>query len=66
MNEKQKLIEYILEDLKRDGGDCELCVKMGWKCPVYIPEDAALNFQPDTSVCNIRDNIYKTLTIKHL
>lgn len=66
MNEKQKLIEYILEDLKRDSGDCELCVKMGWKCPVYIPEDAALDFQPDTAVCNIRDNIYKTLTIKHL
>ncbi len=64
MNEKKKLIELILEDLKRDSGDCELCQKMGWKCPVYIPEDATINFQPDMSVCNIKEQLYKTLTIE--
>lgn len=65
MNDKQKLIEYILEDLKRDGGDCELCVKMGWNCPVYIPENPPEDFIPNWSDCNFRDNIYKTLTIEH-
>ena len=64
MNEKKKLIEFILEDLKRDGGDCELCQKMGWKCPVYIPKDATIDFQPDMSVCNIKEQLYKTLTIE--
>ena len=63
MDEKTKLIEFILEDLRMDSGDCELCVKMGWKCPVYIPEDASINFKPDMSVCNIREQLYKTLTI---
>lgn len=62
MNEREKLIEFILEDLKRDSGDCELCLKMGWKCPVYIPENADMNFQPDMSVCNIREQLYNTLT----
>lgn len=62
MNEKDKLIEFILEDLKKDSGDCELCVKMGWKCPVYIPENPPMDFKPDMSVCNIKAQIYKTLT----
>ncbi len=62
MNEREKLIDFILEDLKRDSGDCELCVKMGWKCPVYIPEDTPINFKPDMSVCNIKEQLYKTLT----
>jgi len=58
----KKLVELILEDLKRDSGDCEICVKMGWKCPVYIPEDTPIDFKPDMSACNFRDNVYKTLT----
>lgn len=66
MNEKEKLIEFILEDLRRDSGDCELCVKMGWKCPVYIPEDTPNDFQPDMSACNFRERLYKTLTTEHI
>lgn len=62
MDEKKKLIEVILEDLKFDGGDCRTCVKMGWKCPVYIPENPSKEFMPDTSVCNFREQLYKTLT----
>lgn len=64
MNEKKKLIDFILEDLKFDSGDCLLCQKMGWKCPVYIPEDTPNDFQPDMSVCNIKEHLYKTLTIE--
>ena len=64
MDDKKRLINFILEDLKRDSGDCELCVKMGWKCPVYIPEDTPNDFQPDMSICNIRERLYKTLTIE--
>lgn len=66
MKETDKLIDFILEDLKRDSGDCELCVKMGWKCPVYIPEDTPMDFKPDMSVCNIKDRIYKTLTTDNI
>lgn len=62
MDEKKKLIEVILEDLKFDGGDCRTCVKMGWKCPVYILENPSKEFMPDTSVCNFREQLYKTLT----
>ena len=66
MNEKKKLIEFILEDLKRDGGDCEICVKMGWKCPVIIPDNPSKDFMPDTSVCNFKEQLYKTLTTEHI
>lgn len=62
MDEKKKLIEVIFEDLKFDGGDCRTCVKMGWKCPVYIPENPSKEFMPDISVCNFREQLYKTLT----
>lgn len=65
MNEKEKLLELILEDLRFDGGDCILCNKMGWKCPVIIPENPPINFMPDMSVCNFRERLYKTLTTEH-
>lgn len=65
MEEKKKLMDLIILNLQYFSSDCEICQKMGWECPVYIPEDASLDFQPDTSVCNFRDNIYKTLTIEH-
>lgn len=61
MNEKEKLINFILEDLKRDSGDCEICLKMGWKCPVYIPEDTPMDFKPDFSVCSFRKKLITTL-----
>ncbi|MCR5436130.1 MAG: hypothetical protein K6E97_03590 [Treponema sp.] len=65
MNEKEKLIELILEDLKRDSGDCEICNKMGWKCRVEIPENFDPNFKADFSKCDFKNMVYKTLTIKN-
>ena len=64
MDEKKKLVELILEDLRFDGGDCLLCVKMGWECPVKIPRKPPIDFMPDMSVCNFREQVYKTLTIE--
>ena len=66
MDEKTKLIESIYENLKYDGGDCMICVKMGWKCPVIIPDNPPKDFMPDTSVCNFKEQLYKTLTTEHI
>ena len=65
MEDKKKLMELIIHNLQYYSSDCEICHKMGWKCPVFIPENANLYFQPDTSACNFKENIYKTLTIEH-
>lgn len=63
MDEKNKLIELILETLENSDYKCELCTKMGYKCHVEIPENAPSNFMPDFSKCDFRSCIYKTLTI---
>ena len=65
MDEKQKLIDLIVESLTRADYSCELCTKMGYKCRVEIPENADISFQPDFSKCDFKDSVYKTLTIEH-
>lgn len=62
MDEKEKLLSMIKEALERYGEDCEICQKMGYECPVVIPEDAGLDFKPDLSVCVFWTKLYKTLT----
>ena len=41
---------------------CEICNKMGYKCPVIIPENPPKDFMPDMSVCDFEASLYKTLT----
>ena len=65
MNDKEKLINLILETLGNSDYKCELCTKMGYKCHVEIPENAPSDFKPDFSKCDFNTNIYKTLTIEH-
>jgi len=63
MDEKKKLIGLILETLEKSDYKCELCIKMGYKCRVEIPDNAPSDFQPDFSKCDFQTSIYKTLTI---
>ena len=65
MNDKEKLIDLIVESLTRADYSCEVCNKMGYKCKVEIPKNADLNFMPDFSKCDFKDRVYKTLTIEH-
>lgn len=65
MNDKNKLIELMLNAMCRCDYSCEICNKMGYKCKVVIPEDADLNFKPDYSKCEFNSNVYKTLTTEH-
>ena len=62
MDEKEKLLSLIKEALERYGDDCEICQKMGYKCPVVIPENADFDFKPDLSVCDFWGKLHKTLT----
>ena len=64
MDEKKKLVELIIDSLEITGENCEICTKIGHKCPVYIPENADTSFKPDFSQCNFKSMIYKTLTIE--
>ena len=66
MEDKKKLLDLIIQNLQHCSSDCEICQEMRWKCPVYIPKDATLDFQPDMSVCSFRQNIIKTLTIENI
>ena len=65
MDEKKKLIDLILETLEHTDYKCEICIKMGYKCHVEIPENAPSTFIPDFSKCDFQSSIYKTLTIEH-
>ena len=64
MEEKKKLVELIIDSLEKTGEMCEICTKIGHKCPVFIPENPDLFYKPDFSVCNFKSMIYKTLTIE--
>lgn len=66
MNVKKKLVDLMLEDIEMYTGDCFICEKMGFKCPVNIPEDYdfSLSNQPDFGKCDFREKVYKTLTIE--
>lgn len=67
MDEKKKLIDLMLEDIQRFTGDCFICEKMGFKCPVNIPDDYDFTspIEPNFGDCNFREQVYKTLTIEH-
>lgn len=66
MDEKKKLIEMILDILDNTDYSCEICTKMGFNCPVHIPDDYdfSLPVEPDFGKCNFKEQVYKTLTIE--
>lgn len=61
--EKEKMLNLIYNSIEQLGETCEICTKMGYKCPVDIPENADSSFKPDFSLCNFKTRFYKTLTI---
>lgn len=66
MNEKEKLIDLMVECLIKADYSCEICNKSGFKCPVYIPEDTPMDFQPDFSKCIFKAKVLETLTTEHI
>ncbi len=66
MDEKEKLIEVILDCIDKTDYCCEICQKAGFKCPVVIPEDIEITGEiPNFDDCNFKEQVYKTLTIEH-
>lgn len=64
MSEKEKLLDLIFEEVERYTGNCYICDKMGWKCPVNIPEDfdKIPGYEADLNKCDFRQHVLKTLT----
>jgi hypothetical protein len=65
--EKEKLINLMLDEIEHYCNNCILCDKMGYKCPVNIPDDYDFSLDPEPAweKCNFRDRVYKTLTTEH-
>ena len=61
MENKEKLINLIIENLEKSEASCEICTKMGFKCPVIIPENADASFKPDYSKCIFRQKVIAVL-----
>ena len=61
---KAKAIDVLFDYFDHAGDKCELCGKLGFACPVEIPEDPPSDFNPDFSKCIFKETLCKTLTIE--